>query len=255
MLFSLVGALLLYVAYQKTPNDEVPKFLPSVLQNVALIALTVVIVDALWSIVGGDPVAELQSALESLRRSTKLLDESHKTGLRRVVAVSGAWGGSDDWMDRLKRARSRVDVMGYTLLVLTKGHNFEKVIGDLVARGVKVRFLVMSPNNPHLSAFINHAQIPSLSVSGVKAELDAALAAFSALSTKLNSANFEIRKLEAGLVASQIFRVDGATTAIQYLYSVVASRSPILEVHGEGAELFWCYQTEFESLWELAKAV
>jgi hypothetical protein len=258
-LFLLVGGLLLIVSFLATPPTQRDAFWTSTIQNFGLIALTVVIVDALWTIVGGDPVGEsigeLRTTLDRFRQSIKLLDDSHKTGLRRVVAASGAFGSTEDWMTRLASARAQVDLMGYTLHVLTRGPNFEAVIRDLVRREVAIRLLVMAADSPKLPAFVNHAQIPGLTVDTVTAELAASTAAFRALRTAVNSPRFELRAVHDGMIVTQIVRVDGTITSIQYLYSAVASRNPIFEVQGESSDLFRCYAEEFERLWESAVSI
>jgi hypothetical protein len=258
-LFSIVGILLLAVSFLLAPADKRSEFWVSTIQNVGLIALTVVIVDVLWNIIGGDPVgesiAELHGLLRQLRESTRLLQDSYKTGLRRVVAASGGWGSTEDWIQRLASAKHRLDMMGYSLHVLTRGNDVEAVLSNLVRNNVAVRVLVMSPDNPQLASLVNQKQIPGLTITSVTEEIKAAINAFKVLQSALQAPNFQVRVLKTGLIVSQIVRVDEKLTSVQYLYSAVASRTPIFEVDGEATELFKCYSEEFEQSWKLSEAV
>jgi hypothetical protein len=62
--------------------------------------------------------------------------------------------------------------------------------------------------------------------------------------------SFEFRTLKEGTILMQLCRTDARLTAIQYLYSAIASQSPLLEVNGKDSELFNVYMKEFEKLWK-----
>ncbi len=260
VLFLIVGILLLVIAYVLTEVTKRNEFWPSTLRSVALIALTVVIVEFLWSIVGGDPVKasiiQLQNTLAELRVSIQLLDDSHKTGLRRIFSASGAAGSSQDWMNRLKVAGKYVDLMGHSLHVWTKGEHFEKTLVQLAGAGVHIRVLIMAPDNPELTACINYRQIKGITLDSIREEIKASLQAFKAIAAALtgtpSAANLQLRVLKGGLIFTQICRTDSTLTSIQYLYSAVASRTPLLEVTGEDSELFQQYMREFDQIWALA---
>jgi hypothetical protein len=183
--FFIIGMLLLIPSYFMTAPGKHGEFLTSTLQNVGLIALTVVIVDFLWGLVGGDPVSDsivqLQHTLAELRTSVRLLDDSHRTGLQRIFAASGAAGSAQDWMDRLKAASNLVDLMGYSLHVWTKGEHFESTVARLARNGVRIRVLIMAPDNPELAAFVNYRQIAGITLHNVVEEIKAALQAFQAI--------------------------------------------------------------------------
>jgi hypothetical protein len=261
IVFFIIGILLLVVAFlvaeqPKTPRNE---FAASTIQNIALIVLTIVIVDVLWTLVGGDPTSvalvELRATLQHFRDSVRLLADSQTTGLARLVAASGAAGSTDDWMRRLNSAQAQVDLMGYSLHVWTRGEHFERSIIRLASAGVRIRLLIMSEQNPHLDALVNTKQIAAVTADSVRAEIQAARAAFKAIAAELaktpHEANFALRLVTTGLVVTQLCRTDDVLTSIQYLYSAVASRSPLIEVHGAESDLFERYMKEFESLWQL----
>ncbi len=267
IVFLLLGVLLLVIAFLLTtliqqPSEAV-KFWADSIKTIAFIILTIVIVDFLWQIIGGEPVREtlkvLAATLAQMRSSISLLEDSKKTGLNRLFAVSGALGSHREWMQRLKESRSQIDLLGYTLHVWTRGETFEQEMISLVRAGVKVRVLIMDETNSNLKGLVNENQITSLSITSVQEEIKVAKRAFKAIASTLENGSpqgsFEFRTLKNGLIVCQLCRTDSRVTAVQYLYSVVASRSPIVDVRGNDTELFQVYMTEFESLWNLGETL
>jgi hypothetical protein len=265
-IFIIIGFLLLVTAfllalYAPKPQSETVKFLINTFQNIAFIVLTIVIVNFLWQILGGEPIREtlkaLGNTLSEMRSSVSLLEDSKRTGLHRLFSVSGALGSHREWMLRLKDSRIIVDLMGYTLHVWTRGENFEQEMVTLVERGVHVRVLIMDEGNPNLSSLVNEDQILSISVNSVIEEIKVAKKAFKAIADTLQEKNpkgsYEFRVLKQGIVVTQLCRTDSHLTSVQYLYSVVASRSPLIDVRGVDSELFQVYVNEFEWLWKLGR--
>lgn len=267
IVFLLLGGLLLFIAYLlatliSNPSESA-KFWTNAVQTIAFIILTIVIVDFLWQIIGGEPVREtltaLAATLAQMRTSVVLLEDSKKTGLHRMFSASGALGSHREWMERLKESRSHIDLLGYTLHVWTRSENFEQELVSLVKAGVHVRILIMDENNQNLSSFVNEKQISSISVTAVQAEIEVAKQAFKSIEASLENekplGSYKFLTLKEGLVVTQICRADSRITAVQYLYSVVASRSPLVDVRGVDTELFQIYMKEFETLWKLGTKV
>ncbi len=262
LIFLVIGGLLLAVAFlidaQASPS-QLLKFLGSASQDVAFIILTVVIVDFLWGVLGGEPVSQALNALgvtlRDMRISVQLLEDSRKTGLERALSVSGAFGSHHDWMNRLKSAHSQIDLMGHSLHIWTSGENFEQEVVQLVLAGVRMRVLIMDENNEGIETIVNAEQIPSVSVVGTKEQIRLARKVFKSISDHLATLTplgaFEFKTLTKGVIVCQLCRTDFELTMVQYLYSVVGSRSPLLVIRGYDSQLFQVYMREFEQLWEL----
>jgi len=266
IIFLLIGALLIVISFLlatgEQPSEKI-KCWSSAIQNIAFIILTIVIVDFLWQVVGGEPVSEtiktLGRTLSEMRNAVMLLQDSKETGLHRIFSVSGAFGSHREWMSRLKDSKNNVDLMGYTLHVWTRGQDFEQQIITIVRAGVKVRILIMDETNPNLGSLMNLDQIASISLNSVIEEIKVAKRTFKSIADAvqgtISAGSFEFRVLKKGLVVTQVCRTDSHLTAVQYLYSVVASRSPLIEVRSTESELFKMYMNEFESLWKLGVRV
>ena len=260
----IIATGLLVIAYfvigtSTAATQDQPLFWGDILKNIGLTVLTVVAITLLWNLLGGDPVdksiSRLDNTLGAFQSSVKLLEDSKVSGLQRVLAVSGEFGSHTDWMNRLKSAENSIDLLGYDLLVWTKGENFENEVKKLVENGVHVRVLIMDENNPDLSAFTNTAQIRSLSIELVKENIRIVKEVFKGIKESLSpnfQAKLEFRSLKQGLIPLQLCRTDNRLTMVQYIFSEVASRSPLLLVEGEESTLFAIYKNEFNLLWELA---
>lgn len=263
LVFLFAGMLILLVAWllwTYSGASETQKFLAQIVLNVGLILVAVFLSAGFWKLLGGDPIGtylmHLQGAFSGLQKSVLLLEDSRITGLQRLHSTSGALALNREWMPRLRRAEKKLDLMGYSLIIWTRGIDFEKGITRLVGNGVKVRILIMSTSNESLGVLVNN-QVNPKSLAVVKANIEAAHEVFSGLSSTLgskenpNGGQYEFKVLKKGLIVTDLCRTDSEIAAAHYLYSVVASVSPLLEVKGRESDLFKVYKGEFESLWEL----
>jgi hypothetical protein len=255
-IFLIIGILLLVISYL-TKGTSVGNidFLSKSLNSLGFILLTVVVVNWLWETLGGEPIA---STLVEFRSSVQLLDDSHSSGLHRFIPVSGELGSHGDWMERLKSSQHEINLLGYTLHVWTRGHNFIDEVKNLVRNGVRIRFMIMDDNNPHLSCLVNEIQITHISLEQVKDEIRVVKRTIQKIHDDLESepegsvkGSLQLLTVKQGIVVCQICRTDNELTVVNYQWSAIASHSPLLLVRGRDTKLFESYVQEFESLWEL----
>lgn len=259
IVFLIIGVLLLIISYLIKSQLE---FFSSTLMNISFILLTIVIVDFFWEVLGGEPISQ---TLNELRVSVKLLEDSHSSGLNSLLAVSGEFGNHGDWMNRLKLAKRFVDLQGYTLHMWNRCENFEQEIIELVRKGVRVRVLFMDNENPNIEGLINSNQIRSITVAAVKDEIKIVKNVFENIHNNIEriasssggklSGSFEVKSLCKGLIVCQICRTDSEMTVVNYLFSVVASQSPLMLIKGQDTKLFKAYMREFDQLWELGSSI
>jgi hypothetical protein len=257
LIFFTFGGLLLIIAFflaKGDPNFSYFSFFGGAVVTVAFVFLTVALINLLWTVLGGDP---LQKLVAEFHGTLSILGDSQETGLRRFKHASGNLWHAGDWMKHLLAAEYQVDLLGYTLHVWSRGAGFEEEVLKLVKRGVRVRVLNMHPDNPNFGSVINQ-EIPGITGESSVGEARGAEDLFrnierrvAAIPASEQRGRFEYRQVKTGTVLCQICRFDGMLTAIQYLYSEVASRTPIVLVNGSDTELFQVYAREFERLWEL----
>jgi|ERR1044071_1563239 hypothetical protein len=231
------------------------EFASSALANAAFVLLTVVIVNYLWEMLGGEPLSNL---VVQLHDSIQLLQDAYKTGVRRVIHPSGTFGDHGAWMARLKQAESQLDLMGYTLHVWSRGEGFEAEVVKLVQRGVDCRVLIMSTSNPNFSAVIND-KLAGVTERSTLGEADGAEHLFQRIAGQVSGlkekrGSFEVRRVIEGTILCQLCRTDNKMTVIPYLYSAVAARTPLLLAEGSDSGLFKVYADEFQALWDLNPA-
>jgi len=258
VLFLVLGLVLLVLAYYATPDDKIKEFRSNALASAAFVLLAVTLLNFVYWLAGGEPIAaQLERLAGDLVSSFDVLKDTQQTGLQRILGTSRDFERKgDSWMGKLMSAKQNVDLMGYSLLVWSTGRDFHSEVLALLKRGVNIRVLVMDPSNPHFAALANYHQIPSIKdIESVKGEVIRAIAVFDAIAAAApkgpGMGTFELRKIRTGLVVCQVCRIDDWLAAIPYLYSVVASESPLLQIRGAGAELFRWYTREFDSLWSL----
>ncbi|HWQ97457.1 MAG TPA: hypothetical protein VN538_05110 [Clostridia bacterium] len=250
----IIAGLLLTVTYLiRDPLITLRVFVYDALINISFIILTLVILDIVWNLFGGEPIENL---LLRLQTSINLVSDSYKTGLIRFFAVSGDYGSHKDWIELLKKARKHIDLAGYTLHIWTRSEDFNKVLINLIINGVTVRLMIMDPDNKFFEAGINVDQIKALSVDEVKAEIAVVTNYFNDIIDQLSKCShvrgsIELKRIEKGLITSQICRFDNFQMVTPYLFSVNTSQCPTFEISGGDSQLFQKYVREFESLWAL----
>lgn len=253
-IFLIIGALLLALAYFLQANF----FLSSAFFNAAFVMLTVVILNILWALLGGEPVTNaIEQLTGSLQQSFKIIRESNAIGVI-GLSVSGQFS-RNEWAERLRKSQQQVDLMGYTLLTWISTTNFEDEVLKLVQKGVKIRVLILDEINPHFDSFIN-SHLVGTSLERTRSELKDAREAFETIKQKvqlLNTANssgdFELRTAKEGLITCNICRTDANMIVVSYMYWQKAVTSPLLLIlqSQEEPNLFQAYQEEFDRLWEL----
>src|SRR4051812_9419796 len=112
IIFLIIGSLLLCISYlirPKSPSGQ-DEFLSSALSNASFVLLTVVILDVIWGLLGGEPVSETLAELRGsvtrfetkIQQTAKLLADSKETGIHRIVYNSSDFATPSEWMNRLK---------------------------------------------------------------------------------------------------------------------------------------------------------
>lgn len=264
IIFSIFGLLFLVISYliallNQSPSPQI-QFWVSLFKDIGIIGLTVVIINFLWNALGGSPtdkaIEEIGLTLSKLRKSVKLLEDSKETGANRILAVSGGFGTHTDWMKRLKSSEETVDLMGFSLYVWLKGAEFEESIVKQVERGVNIRVLIMDEENINLKNIDSLKATKGFNKISIIERLKITKGMFAGILDKVEmldspKGTFEFKTIKKGFIHCQICRTDERLTMVQYLFSELGSRTPLIEVIGSNSGLFKVYSKEFETLWKL----
>ena len=256
IIFLLFGVLLFVISYLLQVL-QANAFLSSAFFNAAFVILTVVILNVLWALLGGEPVANaIEKLTGSLQQSFQIIKESSATGVV-GLSVSGKFS-PDAWAERLRNSRQQVDLMGYTLITWINTPHFENNVLKLVQKGVKIRILILDETNPHFDSFIN-SHLAGTSIERTRSELKDAREAFENIRQKVqmsktanSSGDFELRTAREGVITCNICRTDDNMIVVSYMYWQQVATSPLLLIlqSQEESNLFQAYQEEFDHLWE-----
>lgn len=256
IILGIIGVLIIAIAFLlKSKNIETNNFSYEIsyeiLLNIGFIILAIVIVNFLWSLLGGDPMTDMiHKSVDSLN----LASDGLKGGLNRAFLSSSDFSKTNEWIDMLENAKEKVDMMGYSLYTLTRSNKFNKTLENLANKGVKIRILIMDQDNPYFDAGLNYDCIGSLTADIMKNEVvtcsECVEQVIANLSNK-NKNNLSFVKIKKGITECQIIRIDNHLYATPYLYSKNTSDSPLFIYKEQKDGYYYKYLEEFEVLWKI----
>lgn len=252
IILTILGALVVIIAFFVKPdtitNNE---FIYTVFLNIGFAVLTIVIVNFLWFILGGQPLEEI---IHKSVNTFKLASDGFKVGLDRIFLVSSEFATPNEWIVKLKSAKNEIDLMGYSLCMLTRTNDFQNTLLQLVNKNIKIRILIMDEENEHFGAALNFEALSSLTLESMKGEVEACTHCVEYVRghiKKNKEKNFKFEKVKKGLTECQIIRIDNYLYVTPYLYSKHTSGSPLFTLKKQEGGLYDKYVEEFETLWKL----
>jgi len=232
LIFMLAGGLLVCLAYISNLG-EFP-LISEILKDFGVLALSIALLDIVWGGLGGD-LSEQERDWHGLRSVYLNPEESERD-------VS--------WIKLVKEANNRIDLQGLSLAYLTTNSEFIAAVKERIISGVKVRIILMAPDNPlldttfELQAFIYPAQLKtscqtSITIlKNVQEELKEHHHKKGSLATYLNKAN---------PMSLAIRRFDDKLYVLPYIWNRNTFNSPVYYVNGESNRLFQIYLESFEN--------
>jgi len=253
IILSIIALLIFSIAFLIKPQAiTIQLFFYNALISIAFIIITIVIINVLWFLLGGEPLEKLIMRFIDI---FELLADGFRSGVVRFASSSSNYAKADDWLNVLRHSKKQVEMLGYSLHIWTRTDEYAKILIDLAKNGVKIRVMIMDYNNPHFTAGLNFEQIKSITLDSMKSEVDICANYMNYVNAELikigKSENFSFRKCTKGLIQSQLCRMDEKLHVTPYLYSVNASSSPLFLIKGSSSDVFIKYENEFNSLWEL----
>ena len=256
LLILIIAAFLYYLTNGKgqesTDTFWLLGFLYEAVFSVAFVLVGVFIANIVWNLVGGDPN---EMYWEKLLHSDSLLSDSMKCGLIGLCSSSSNMGTSLDWLNFIAKAKERIYIQGYTLLVWTRSSEFSETLLKLAHKGVDIRFILMDENAEHLDAGINEDNITELSVDSVKQEIKDMTTVLNNVIQKYNQqksphkGHIKYIKVKKNLITSQIVISDDEIYVTPYMTFFNTSHCPLFKIENRTSELYKKYLTEFNTMW------
>ena len=251
-IFTIIGILVLVIAFFIRPTQSSnQEFAFSIFFNLGVIILTVVIVNFLWSMVGGEPMEKM---LEDITKTFKLVSDGYNDGMRRAILSSNKFNTYGGWAELLKKADKKVDMMGYSLHNWCKSEKFEEILSELESKGVEIRIMIMDPENPAFDAGLNYEGVSGVTRESMVQETvtcEKCVKEARTMCKEGKTSTIQYVKIKKGLTESQIIRIDNYVYVIPYLYSMHTSDSPLFVYEAQDGGFFYKYVKEFEGLWKL----
>lgn len=251
IILAILGVLVVIISFLVKPNEITnDEFLYVLLLNIGFVALTIVIVNFLWYLLGGEPMEDMiRNSVDTL----KLVSDGFNGGLYRAFLSSSDFAASGEWISILKSAKKHVDMMGYSLQVWTRTNEFQNVLIELANKNVKIRILIMDEQNENFSAGLNFENLQALSLESMKDEVRACTQCLEYVLNNVNrnkKNNIKFVKVNNGLTESQIIRIDNQIYVTPYLYSKHTADSPLFIFREQKGGHYDKYMEEFNMLWE-----
>lgn len=252
----IIAALILVVSYFIRPEAITNQsFFYDAILNCGYIIITIVIVNGLWFILGGDPV---ENSIQDLTDSAHLLSDGVSTGIQRHFLSHADFSQSYIWSELLQGAKEHVDMMGYSLHAWTRNNEVKRILVELAKRDVQIRIIVMDTANQHFNAGLNYGLnsfTQQYMIDEVSFCSEFYVSVCRGLSTEKQK-NVQMVRLANGFVESQIIRIDNMMYVTPYLYSLNTDDSPLFVLKsGGGRDAFAKYNMEFNMLWDMDKSV
>jgi hypothetical protein len=212
--------------------------------GVAILAVSVI--DAIWSNLGGDPLA---AEIHSLAKIKDLFSDADQTGLIRVHGTVLSSSPKIEWINRIDACKKNIDLVGYQLLDIVDSSVAMNALKAKADSGVVIRVVLPRATMPGLP----YAASPG-NLDAMKANMTHAISKFKELHSTLNaSANFTLKAVnDSMIIDASVRRFDDAMFVINYLHATNTGDSPLFEFRDNGREhsLFRTYLKWFEHTYQ-----
>jgi hypothetical protein len=255
IIIGFIAALPLVLAFTIFATDQ--NFWRDLVKDFGVVIAGLLVVNLVWSIVGGEPLEnaikalrqELQRTEASLGSFSKLTSSAQAAGLLDVGANSSALQYPPDQLLRvIEHAKTRICICGLTLLLLQENHTLVNGLEMAAKRGVLVQILLASHDNTWLQASNQDAALPGMA--GVIANTISILKAAARGATQL-----QVHALRNKTIMLSLLRFDEIMFATPYLVSTMTSSSPRFMVSGSDSPLFNAWMREFDYLFGVAEPI
>lgn len=232
VLFIVSGFLLFLLSYVLQINQY--SLLADGVKDFGVVLLSVVVLDFIWNAVGGD-----------------FSEKDKQEGVSKVYLSPDRAEKEASWIELVKKAKKRIDLQGLSLNYLATKQGFMEALKASIIAGVKVRVVMMSPDNP-LSGDPRFYVYPEQ----LKSESKTCAKNFQRLEDEIKSikgrrSQFKFMLSEVKPISISLRRFDDKLYIIHYQHNQNTFDSPVyLITKSENRELFQKYIASFEGLFK-----
>lgn len=232
LIFTLSGGLLVCLAYILNLGDY--PLISEILKDFGVIALSIALLDVVWTGLGGD-LSQQEGGWHGLRKLYLNPEESEK---------------DISWIDLVKKTQNKIDLQGLSLSYLATNSEFVSALKERIIAGVKVRIILMSPENPLLnaSAEFQAFMYPSILKSTCQTSADVFLKMQMELKERqYKKGEFVVYLNKTNPISMTIRRFDDKLYVMPLFWNRNTFNSPVYYVQGENQRLFQIYLESFEN--------
>ena len=225
--------------------------------NIAIIIVSVSLIDILWHVAGGNPVEDqikdLSAQVERLSTTVDVIENARRVGVHSLYDNAGDFGGKTQWFALMESATKSMDLMGRTLYEWIRAPEFDEILLRKIERdGVQFRWLIMSLDNRHLDQLEEDGERIGGSIKRkIKPVLDRLMSIRGRLSPAKRNL-LQARTFSQMPLYASCLIVDDQYLIVPYLHSVESRNSPLFILHGRGLPWAIAYDREFDMVWNTA---
>jgi hypothetical protein len=240
-LFATIGIALLLSSF--VLNDLVDSSVPAnVATSLGVVTLSTTLLNLLWRYSGGEPLEKHLLDIKSLASSSI---RTSQIGLVEVYPEATEVSTAQ-WLTLIRSSRTSIDISSHTMSQFLDQPHLWQALVEALNRGVKIRLLLNSQDNPALAA---SGSSPLGYLESRRQLMQNAWETFEAASASLPpavQANLIVGRLTNESMFVSVRRFDDTMYVAQYLYTDKMRNNPVLVVRGTSSPLFMKYLSEFE---------
>lgn len=258
IIFVLIGvALIIGSVLMQTRKYDVGA---AIALNLGLATLALVMIDAVWRVVGGNPldarIAALDKQVSELASTIRFIEGARRVGLENIWIRQGDFGTQSDWEDLIRGAHHNVDVMARSAFGWTKSRLLKSIVLDRIHRGgVSFRWLLMSRSNRHLALLAEEDGHTSTLLDGKLEAMERLLLDIRRSLPASDRHLFQIKTFEHVPLYFSCVRVDDRWLTTHYLFSRSSDECPLTSLRGADSSWPSMYAEEFNFIWKSARDV
>lgn len=225
--------------------------------SIGSVILTIPIISLVWKILGGDPIdrriEDLTVTILKLEHVTDVIKDCQNVGIYRLIDCAANFGNQRDWMELFENSKEEIDILGRTMFSWIDGTGIDEMILRKTEEGVRIRWLVMAPDNKCLHLIEENDTILANVVSDKIPKVTRFIRNLKSQIPAKNSKRFQVKTFDHVPLYGNLARFDSRYYITPYFYYRSSKNSPLLIVQGKESSWGKIYQAEFDQIWSRSR--